>query len=443
MIFPEKSWEKYIRILSAIDKTAARKFTAFLDKTDISTQDGRKAAIDYAYALATKYGEMAAAGACEMYDAVAEASGVVLPAAVPAETATYGEVAKTVNGMAKQNQSNEAMGNGVGRLVKRAGADTTLKNAIRDGAEFAWVPHGDTCSFCLMLASNGWQKASKKTIKGDHAEHIHSNCDCTFAVRFDGKSKVGGYDPDKYREMYENAEGDTWEEKLNSMRRAEYSKNGEIIREQKRELYARNRKIKYGEINDIQTDKGIITARRVDRYGYNNIYVNEKVDITEKQLRNVNNQVSEAKRVVDVINDCDAKVVITDIDDPIASYNPRTNTILISKRMTSNEEIVKAQEFFTCPNDTRSTAVHEMFHWLDAYEYRKSIGEITDAGPMSQYSVMQREKAFSELKKAGVEIDDYEKLASISPYALKSALENDWEEVYTEYRTQMALEGGV
>lgn len=239
MIFPESGWEKYIKVLSAIDRTAARKFTAFLDRTDISTQEGRKAAIDYAYAIATKYGESAAAAACEMYDAVAEASGVTLPAAVPAETATYGEVAKTVNGMAKQKQSSEAMGNSIGRLVKRTGADTTQKNALRDGAEFAWVPHGDTCAFCLMLASNGWQKASKKTIKGDHAEHIHSNCDCTFAVRFDGRSKVGGYDPDRYREMYENAEGDTWEEKLNSMRRANYAENADKIRAQKKEAYAR------------------------------------------------------------------------------------------------------------------------------------------------------------------------------------------------------------
>ena len=257
MIFPESGWEKYIRVLSAIDKTAARKFSAFLEKTDISTQAGRKNAIDYAYALATKYGEMAAAGACEMYDAVAEASGVVLPAAVPAETATYGEVAKTINGMAKQNQSNEAMGNGVGRLVKRAGADTTLKNAIRDGAEFAWVPHGDTCSFCLMLASNGWQKASKKTIKGDHAEHIHANCDCTFAIRFDGKSSVGGYDPDKYREMYENAEGDTWEEKLNSMRRANYAENADEINAQKREAYERRKSLK-----DLQEDDILKAAEK-------------------------------------------------------------------------------------------------------------------------------------------------------------------------------------
>lgn len=237
MTFPESGWIKYIDTLSAINKTAAQKFVAYLNAHDVSTAAGKKAAIDYAYALSTRYGEMAAAASCEMYDAVAEASGVILPAAEPAATATYGEVAKMYNGMKKQNMGNEAMGNGVGRLVKRAGADTVLQNAKRDGAEFAWVPHGDTCSFCLMLASNGWQPASKKTIKGDHAEHIHANCDCTFAIRFDGKSEVEGYDPDKYREMYDNADGNTWQEKLNSMRRDEYAANADKIRAQKREAY--------------------------------------------------------------------------------------------------------------------------------------------------------------------------------------------------------------
>ena len=66
---------------------------------------------------------------------------------------------------------------GVSRMVKQAGADTTQKNAIRDGAEWAWVPHGDACPFCRMLASNGWQIASKNLLKKGHAQHIHANAD--------------------------------------------------------------------------------------------------------------------------------------------------------------------------------------------------------------------------------------------------------------------------
>ena len=157
---------------------------------------------------------------------------------IPAETASYRQVAGTVRAVAEESRSEEAMGAAVGRMVKQAGADTTLKNAIRDGAEFAWVPSGDTCAFCITLASRGWQRASRKAIKGGHAEHIHNNCDCTYAIRFDGEGGVAGYDPEKYRAMYDAAEGDTSQEKINALRRADYAEHKDEINAQKRAAYA-------------------------------------------------------------------------------------------------------------------------------------------------------------------------------------------------------------
>lgn len=189
--------------------------TEYLKSHDTSTNEGMDAAVEVAYALATKYGEGAAAMSCEMYDAIAALSGVTLPPAEPAATATYEDAAKTVWGIMKHSDKPESVGSGVGRLVKMAGVDTTIKNGMRDGAQFAWVPHGDTCAFCLMLASNGWRNISKKALKKGHAEHIHSNCDCTYAVRFDDKSDVAGYDPEKYRAFYDENGGN-----LNQMRQA-------------------------------------------------------------------------------------------------------------------------------------------------------------------------------------------------------------------------------
>lgn len=182
--------------------------TDYLKTHEPVTTDEIKAAVDVAYALATKYGEGAAAMSCEMYDAVAALSGVTLPPAEPAATATYEDAAKTVWGILKKSDKPESVGSGVGRLVKMAGVDTTIKNGMRDGAQFAWIPHGDTCAFCLMLASNGWRNISKKALKKGHAEHIHSNCDCTYAVRFDDKSDVAGYDPEKYKAFYDENGGD-------------------------------------------------------------------------------------------------------------------------------------------------------------------------------------------------------------------------------------------
>ena len=241
MTFPIGAWRHYIDMLSSVNKTAAGLFTDYLNTHSIITAEDREDAIDYAYAIATKLSESSSALSCEVYDAIREASGMILPAAEPAEPATYGEVAKTVNGMIKQNQSNEAMGNAVGRLVKRTGVDTTMKNAIRDGAEWAWIPQGDTCPFCIMLASNGWQRASKKALKGGHAEHIHANCDCTYAVRFNGKPEYEGYDPRAYEDMYYEADGAGWSSKINAMRREQYKVNGDKIRAQKRAAYARRK----------------------------------------------------------------------------------------------------------------------------------------------------------------------------------------------------------
>ena len=104
-----------------------------------------------------------------------------------------------------------------------------MNNALRDGAQWAWIPSGDTCAFCIALASRGWQKASKKALKNGHAEHIHANCDCTYAVRFDNNLEVEGYDPKEYQKMYYGAEGRTPEEKINSMRRMFYAENKDIV----------------------------------------------------------------------------------------------------------------------------------------------------------------------------------------------------------------------
>ena len=222
-----KTWNEYITRLSRLNQKAGQLMRQYIDTHGTGDAD---ALITYAAALVTKYGEGSAELACQMYDALAEAANAGVPAAEPAEPADYGEVARMVNATKNQNPAN--LPNGVSRLVKRAGADTTLKNAVRDGAEWAWVPHGDTCPFCITLASNGWQKASSKVLKGGHAEHIHANCDCEFAIRFDHNTTVAGYDPDKYLAQYNAAGGD-----INKMRRIDYAARKDAINAQKRAAY--------------------------------------------------------------------------------------------------------------------------------------------------------------------------------------------------------------
>lgn len=241
MIISETTWrEKFIARLRKINEAAVATVLEYLTSHSLITLQDWNALIDYAYSVSSAYGESAASIACEFYDAVAAASNANIPSAEPAPTASYQEVAKAIRGTGK-SENIDLMANSIGRLVKMAGVDTTMQNALRDGAEWAWIPSGDTCAFCLVLASRGWQKASKKAIKGGHAEHIHANCDCTYAVRFNRETNVEGYDSTLFLNIYENAEGDNPEEKINSMRRALYAENKDEINEQKRENYAANK----------------------------------------------------------------------------------------------------------------------------------------------------------------------------------------------------------
>lgn len=227
MTIPLSDWLKFIRTLSALNNKAAGELARYIDRQGGLDSVDRDALINYAYGLVTKYGEGATAAAAEMYDAIAVLSGANVPPAVPAATATYAETAKAINGTLKTGNE-EIVSGAVGRMVKMAGVDTTMQNALRDGAEWAWIPMGDTCAFCIALASRGWQRASKKALKGGHAEHIHANCDCTYAIRFDD-SEVEGYDPEKYRKMYSGADGDTPRERINAMRREFYARNKTVL----------------------------------------------------------------------------------------------------------------------------------------------------------------------------------------------------------------------
>lgn len=227
MKITEKTWLNYIERLSAINRKAGTQMRKYIEQHGT---DNTETVIAYASALINKYGEGSAELACQMYDEIAAASGVIVPAAEPAQTAGYNEVAKMVHGT---KNSPPLLQSGVSRLVKQAGADTTLKNALRDGAEWAWVPHGDTCAFCITLASRGWQRASDKALKGGHAQHIHANCDCEYAIRFNANTTVAGYDPEKYLQQYEDAGGD-----INAMRRANYAEHKDIINAKKRAAYA-------------------------------------------------------------------------------------------------------------------------------------------------------------------------------------------------------------
>lgn len=80
--------------------------------------------------------------------------------------------------------------------------------------------------------------------------HIHANCKCTYAIRFNPEVNVEGYDPDAYLKAYRDAGSD-----VNELRRIHYAENRERINAQKRAAYAEQRRRKTGERGQEIIDK--------------------------------------------------------------------------------------------------------------------------------------------------------------------------------------------
>ena len=374
-----------------------------------------------------------------MYDAIAEVSGKFYEAAEVAATPAYGEVAKAVNGTLKHSKNPNTVSNAISRLVKRTGADTMLKNAERDGAQFAWVPNGDTCAFCITLASRGWQYMSKKALKNGHAEHIHANCDCTYAIRFDHNSGVKGYDPKVYEDMYYGAEGTTPNERINSLRRIHYEQNKELIRAQKRDAEEKRRQLSFDESTKttFQRGKDIVASKTNDgRYG---LYVSEDATLKKQGLDNIEKDIDSAIKALGIPENSPLPQIVvlskTEMGTAYASYNFVDNRLFIRDDMGNKRLTVLYQNKlgFAAPNDPSSTARHELIHWMDAEEYRKNIGGI-NSNNSAEYLNYRREQSKIELDKEGINASN---VSQVSKYAFDSFMYNDYDEAYTEYRVSL------
>lgn len=252
--FSKKEWQKYINNLSKVSNKAKNLIKNYIEKNPIDTQEDRWNLIEYCYAIGQKYGNASAEYACQYYDAIAELEKRLLKPAEPANFASLNETAKAVNGTAMYADQSEMISSGVVRLIKRQTQDTLLNNAIRDKAYYAWIPMGETCPFCLAIASNGWQRASASILRGGHAEHIHANCDCSFAIKHIKETSYNFYKPEKYKEIYDDAEGRSSKAKINYLRRQNYAENKEKINEQKRSAYEKRKELNSSKAEEMNVN---------------------------------------------------------------------------------------------------------------------------------------------------------------------------------------------
>lgn len=148
----------------------------------------------------------AAARAAEYYDAVRASQGFPGKYQAVAESmrdpdATLGAVryfiGKVVDGTPEAFVSMCLAR--VDEEIRRAANRCVAHNVSKDPAKpwYARVPRGETCGFCLMLASFGFYAKTEKA-----ADHAHDGCDCRIVPGFPGETKVRSYDPDGMYERY-------------------------------------------------------------------------------------------------------------------------------------------------------------------------------------------------------------------------------------------------
>ena len=270
--------------------------------------------------------------------------------------------------------------------------------------------NGKCCKWCSALS--GTYRYADVRDKGNDIWRRHKNCHCEVL-----------YNPGNGSKRRQNVYTRQWKTDEDELR---------------------ERRLHFGDRKDFEHDYSRIRARKIENYRANNLYIDQNVNLSPREIRRINGQISQAKELHGITGQCDAEMVIVNDSKTLASYNPRTNTIYINSKLADTKKTIQLQSGYACAEDSRSTIVHELFHWKDAEEYRKNIGAIVNASYTSDYSAYQRKKSLEELIKAGIDTENIEEVERrISKYAADRIIDNDFEEAYTELRTKWLLEGGV
>lgn len=205
MEIPSSLLDELTREVNALSEAAQRQASIAIGQV-IAEWDGedvadlRTAAFAVLDALLSTYTDLSAARAAEFYDASREAQMVRRKYRAVVDSrrdpkATEGAIRAIVQFAVDgdvERFRREALDR-VDTEMRRAANQCVAYNAGRDPAKplYARVPVGETCGFCLMLASFGFQYTSESA-----ASHSHRKCNCRVVPSF-GEATVRGYDPEQ------------------------------------------------------------------------------------------------------------------------------------------------------------------------------------------------------------------------------------------------------
>ena len=176
----------------------------------------------------------------------------------------------------------------------------------------------------------------------------------------------------------------------------------------------------------------------------NAIYVSENVDIKPKKLHQIDMHISEAidkMGISDLSNFPKALVVSREdiVTTDVATYRAIENILLICEDLAvyKPQGMPSVMKQLACGENDLSSYIHELYHWIDAEEFRRKIGAVTEKNYKSVYMNYVNNKARIALDKLSAK--GYNIL--VSEYARKSAATQLFSEIFTEYRTFSLLGG--
>lgn len=286
---------------------------------------------------------------------------------------------------------------------------------------------------------------------------VHPHCLCRYVEVIEGE-----VDMQQQRDQVREA-GDKWLNSLPESRRAQVLgrkglkawEDGEDWRKYMRgyaglrEAESRLQMYKPVELSEkakadkYQSPQGTIKefqTRKVENATYD-IHVSENVNLKPKMLAEVNRQINKCIDLLGVRNKEELpKIVIAsndDLNDALGSYVACENKLYINSETLHRKAYEKYLAMLKNPasRNPLMTMLHEMIHWQDARKYVAEFGEITNQKEYLEYIRIKHKRNVDILLRKGYNISD------ISDYADSKNLSRRYDEVITEYRVKLLLEG--
>lgn len=166
----------------------------------------RDAAIEAIEDSLNVFGEQAGALACDLFEQLAAARGLDMPARLESDPIDRSQIDKRVRYFAKNlvMGDSDAFARDVRDLtrdyVMRSANENIMANCRRRKVRWARVPSGfETCAFCLMLSSRGFVYLDEKSAKSkSNGGAFHRHCDCIAVPGFGNlpqDEQIDGYRP--------------------------------------------------------------------------------------------------------------------------------------------------------------------------------------------------------------------------------------------------------